>query len=61
MREDENGRNDYEREEGERRVQRAYERALSARDPFYPPELHEQDVRARFGLDEDEDETGLAG
>lgn len=56
MKYDENGRADYEREEGERRLQRQYERALANRDPFYPPELHEQDVRGRFGIEEDEEE-----
>lgn len=47
---------EYEREEGERRLLRDFQRALSARDPFYPPELHEDDVRARFGVEDDDDE-----
>jgi hypothetical protein len=34
---------DEAKEDGLYRGQRAYERAVTRRDPFYPPELHEQD------------------
>lgn len=44
---------DYKQEEREIRQERAYQRALINQDPFYPPELHEQDVRSRFGLGEE--------
>lgn len=53
MRNDENGWQDYEQEEREIRQERAYQRALIKRDPFYPPELHQQDVRGKFGLEEE--------
>lgn len=47
-----NDDNDYREEEGQRRHAKRLERALFNRDPFYPNELHEQDVK-----DEQEGET----
>lgn len=37
--------NDYREEEGQYRHAKRLERALVNRDPFYPNELHEQDVK----------------
>lgn len=45
---------DYAEEAGRLRWERRMERMMTARDPFYLPELHEQDVRGWSGIDDDD-------
>lgn len=47
---------DYAREEGAYRFGQKLQRMLINNDPFYPQSYHEQDVRGRLGLEEEDEE-----